>query len=35
MWIHEQFDIGPPRTDLSEYEQAADGTDPLGVSGRQ
>jgi hypothetical protein len=28
MWIHERFDIGRPRTDLSEYEQAADGTDP-------
>jgi hypothetical protein len=28
MWIHERFDIGRPRTDLSEYEAAADGTDP-------
>jgi hypothetical protein len=28
MWIHEQFDISRPRTDLLEYEQAADGTDP-------
>jgi hypothetical protein len=28
MWIHERFDIGRPRTDLSEYESAADGTDP-------
>jgi hypothetical protein len=28
MWIHERFDIGRPRTDLSEYEVAADGTDP-------
>jgi hypothetical protein len=28
MWIHEWFDIGHPRTDLSEYEPAADGTDP-------
>jgi hypothetical protein len=28
MWIHERFDIGRPRTDLSEYEPAADGTDP-------
>jgi hypothetical protein len=28
MWIHERFDIGQPRTDLSEYELAADGTDP-------
>jgi hypothetical protein len=28
MWIHERFNIGRPRTDLSEYEQAADGTDP-------
>jgi hypothetical protein len=27
-WIHERFDIGRPRTDFSEYEQAADGTDP-------
>jgi hypothetical protein len=27
MWIHERFDIGRPRTDLSEYELAADGTD--------
>jgi hypothetical protein len=29
MWIHERFDIGRPRTDHSEYEQAADGTDPV------
>jgi hypothetical protein len=28
MWIHEWFDIGRPRMDLSEYEAAADGTDP-------
>jgi hypothetical protein len=28
MWIHERFDIGQPRTDLLEYEQAADDTDP-------
>jgi hypothetical protein len=28
MWIHERFDIGRPRTDLSEYEPPADGTDP-------
>jgi hypothetical protein len=42
MWNHERFDIGRPRTDLSEYEAAADGTDPAdlppwvlcGVSGR-
>jgi hypothetical protein len=42
MWIHERFDIGRPTTDLSEYEAAADGTDPAnsppwvlyGVSGR-
>jgi hypothetical protein len=27
MWIHEQFDIGRPRADLSEYEPLADGTD--------
>jgi hypothetical protein len=29
MWIHEQFDIGRPRADLSEYEPLADGTDPV------
>jgi hypothetical protein len=42
MWIRERFDIGQPRIDLSEYEAAADGTDPAdlppwifcGVSGR-
>jgi hypothetical protein len=28
MWIHERFDIGRPRTELSEYEPAADGADP-------
>jgi hypothetical protein len=28
MWIHERFNIDRPRTDLSEYEAAADGTDP-------
>jgi hypothetical protein len=28
MWIHERIDIGRPRTDLSEYEPPADGTDP-------
>jgi hypothetical protein len=28
MWIHERFDIGRPSTDLSEYEAAANGTDP-------
>jgi hypothetical protein len=28
MWIHEQFDIGRPRTDLSEYEATTEGTDP-------
>jgi hypothetical protein len=28
MWIHERFDISRPRTDLLEYEAAADGTDP-------
>jgi hypothetical protein len=27
-WIHERFDNGRPRTNLSEYEPAADGTDP-------
>jgi hypothetical protein len=29
MWIHERFDIGRPRTDLSEYEAVADDTDPV------
>jgi hypothetical protein len=28
MWIHERFDISRPRTDLSDYESLADGTDP-------
>jgi hypothetical protein len=28
MWIHERFDIGRPRADLSEYEPLSDGTDP-------
>jgi hypothetical protein len=28
MWIHKRFDIGWPRTDLSEYESAVDGTNP-------
>jgi hypothetical protein len=28
MWIHERFDIGRPRADLSEYEPLPDGTDP-------
>jgi hypothetical protein len=28
MWIHERFDIGRPRADLSEYEPLAGGTDP-------
>jgi hypothetical protein len=28
MWIHERFDIGRPRTDLSKYEAVDDGTDP-------
>jgi hypothetical protein len=28
MWIHERLDIGRPKTDLSEYKAAADGTDP-------
>jgi hypothetical protein len=27
MWFHERFDIGRPRTNLSEYELAADSTD--------
>jgi hypothetical protein len=31
MWIHKRFDIGRPRTDLSEYEPAADGTDPANL----
>jgi hypothetical protein len=29
MWIHEWFDFGRPRADLSEYEPLADGTDPV------
>jgi hypothetical protein len=29
MWIHERFDIGRPRANLSEYEPLADGTDPV------
>jgi hypothetical protein len=29
MWIHERFDISRPKTDLLEYEAAADGTDPV------
>jgi hypothetical protein len=28
MWIHERFNIGRPRADLSEYEPLPDGTDP-------
>jgi hypothetical protein len=28
MWIHERFDIGRPRTDLSDYEPVVDCTDP-------
>jgi hypothetical protein len=28
MWIHERFDIGRPRADLSEYEPLPDDTDP-------
>jgi hypothetical protein len=28
MWIHERFDIGQPRADLSEYEPLPDSTDP-------
>jgi hypothetical protein len=28
MWIHERFDIGRPRADLSEYHPLLDGTDP-------
>jgi hypothetical protein len=27
MWIHERFDIGRPRMDLSEYEPWVDDTD--------
>jgi hypothetical protein len=40
MWIHERFDIGRPRTDLSEYELTAptQRTSPpwvlCGVSGK-
>jgi hypothetical protein len=29
MWIHERFDIGQPRADLSEYEPLPGGTDPV------
>jgi hypothetical protein len=32
MWIHKRFDIGRPRTDLSEYESTADDTDPADLS---
>jgi hypothetical protein len=28
MWIHERFDTGLPRVDLSKYEPLPDGTDP-------
>jgi hypothetical protein len=28
MWIHERFDIGRPKADLSEYQPLPDGTDP-------
>jgi hypothetical protein len=28
MWIHEWFDIGRPKADLSECEPLPDGTDP-------
>jgi hypothetical protein len=28
MWIHERFDIGRPKTDLSEYEPPIDGINP-------
>jgi hypothetical protein len=28
MWIHERFDIGRSRADLSEYKPLPDGTDP-------
>jgi hypothetical protein len=31
MWMHEQFNISQPRTDLSEYEPPADGTDPANL----
>jgi hypothetical protein len=27
MWIHERFNIGRPRVDLSKYEPLPDGTD--------
>jgi hypothetical protein len=28
MWIHEQFDIGRPKADLSEYQPLPEDTDP-------
>jgi hypothetical protein len=28
MWIHEQFDIGRSKADLSEYQPLLDDTDP-------
>jgi hypothetical protein len=31
MWIRERFNISWPRTDLSEYEAAANGTDPANL----
>jgi hypothetical protein len=31
MWIHERFDIGRPRADLSDYEPLADDTDPANL----
>jgi hypothetical protein len=34
MRIHERFDIGRPRTDLSEYEPAVDGIDPADLPTR-
>jgi hypothetical protein len=28
MWIHDRFDIGRHKADLSEYQPLPDGTDP-------
>jgi hypothetical protein len=28
MWIHERFDIGQPKADLSEYQPLPEDTDP-------
>jgi hypothetical protein len=29
MWIHERFDIGRPKADLSEYQTLPEDTDPV------